>query len=220
MGLTRSWIEKAGELIEEASRALDREPEKAVTLIGEAKGLLRAAEGRIREAYGLARASFPLILVLLLLTSFSLASMFWEEARPAASAACLVALGLLVYLTYPGMSEVSADEVMAGLYVGFLVFALLLLAPHLLEGITSESGLPLTAAIAAALSMAARNLRRRPLRTGLALSSIACMALALAAFSSATIYVSARELVTAVAVPPGSLSVAVAIGSFNLAHLH
>jgi beta-mannosidase len=203
-GLTRQFIEEARALLDSARAAESSQPELAAALSQEAVSLLQSALARLNELYAGAAASLPALFLLVLLSSLGLTALVVEDdaKRPAVGAALLVALGVLIYLTYPGISEVGAMELFFSIYVSFFALVALLLLPHLLEGVRSEKGLPVFAAAASALSIAARNLRRRGFRTGLVLLSIAAMAAAVTSLSSLSYVVSARELVTAAMNPP------------------
>ncbi|MEM1508495.1 MAG: FtsX-like permease family protein [Thermofilaceae archaeon] len=110
----------------------------------------------------------------------------------------LVILVVMVYVTYPGITEVDTVELFLGMYTSFLVFILLIVTPYLLEGVKSEKGLLVFTAVAMALSVAARNLRRRGLRTALALFSVIALSLAVSSLSSMSYYATTKELVTTV----------------------
>jgi len=204
-GLTKLFIEEARSLLDRANAARAHQPELAAALSQEAFSLLQSAITRLNELYAGATASLPALFLLVLLSSLGLTALVIEDdaKRPAVGAALLVALGILVYLTYPGISEVGAMELFFSIYVSFFALVALLLLPHLLEGVKSEKGLPVFAAAASALSIAARNLRRRGFRTGLVLLSIAAMAAAVASLSSLSYVVSTRELVTTARSPLG-----------------
>jgi len=202
-GLTRQFVEEASKLLSNAAEAEPSKPELAVVLSQEAVTILQSAMNRLNELYATAPASLPALFLLLLLSSLGLTALVVEDdsKRPAIGTVLLVALGILVYFTYPGISEVGAMELFFGIYVSFFVLVALLLLPYLLEGVRSEKGLPVFAAAASALSIAARNLRRRGFRTGLALLSIAVMATAVTNLSSVSYMVSSRELVTSAKSP-------------------
>jgi len=218
-GLSSQWIAQAEGLIKRADNLVGEKPEEAVVQSREAYELLQNALRRLEELYSTAKANLSLLLLVLLLSSLGLASIVVEEEarRPAISTAALVVLGILVYLTYPGISEISTMDLFVSLYVSFFVMILVLLLPRLLEDLRSESGLPVFAAVAAALSIAARNLRRRSLRTGLALLSIVAMAVAVTNLSSVSYYVMSRELVTSYRAPAGVDNALMAFkdGDFN-----
>lgn len=204
-GLTRQFIEEASNLLGRATAIAHSQPEHAAALSQEAVSMLRNAIARLNELYSTAPASLPALFLLLLLSSLGLTSLVVEDdsKRPAVGTALLLALGVLVYLTYPGISEVGAMELFFSIYVSFFALVALLLLPYLLEGVRSEKGLPVFAAAASALSIAARNLRRRGFRTSLALLSVAVMAAAVANLFSLSYVVSSRELVTSVKNPLG-----------------
>ena len=218
-GLTRLLIEEAGSLLNEASATRAHQPELAAALSQEAYSLLQSAIARLDELYAGAAASLPALFLLVLLSSLGLTALIVEDdaKRPAVGAALLVVLGVLLYLTYPGISELGAMELFFSIYVSFFALVALLLLPHLLEGVRSEKGLPVFVAAASALSIAARNLRRRGFRTGLVLLSIAAMAAAVTTLSSLSYVVSARELVTAARSPPGVDNALVAFGRRDMA---
>jgi len=203
LGLTQSLVDGADAMVREAREVAGRDPEKAVVVLREAHDMLLNAIGNVSSLYTAARANFPLLMLLVLLASFGLSSLLVEDEskRPLIGTAALFTLGILLYLSYPGIQEVGTIEMITGLYVSFFVFIVILIVPRLLEDLRSERGLPVFAAVSAALSIASRNLRRRSLRTGLALASIICMALAVTNLSSISYYVMSRELVTTSVAP-------------------
>ena len=223
LGLSEQWVERAEMLTRKAEGLLEKEPEVAITCLREACELLENVVRRAAEVYSEARTSFPLLTLVLLLSSLGAASLLVEEEskRPLVGTAILVALGLTVYLAYPGIHEISSIELLSGLYISFFFFMMIFLVPRLLEDLKSERGLPVFAAISAALSIASRNLCRRSLRTILALVSILSMAIAVTNLSSISYYVMSRELVTTARVPVNVDNAIMAFkeGAFGLSEL-
>lgn len=209
VGLSRHLLERAAAFIKEAAALINSHPEQAIALLMEASSLLRGITARAGELKSSAQLNLPLLLLVVILASLGVASLIVESesARPAVATTLLVGLGILAYLTYPGFSALSAMEIFISLYVGFFALVAFTLLPYLLEGLRSERGVPLFAAAASALSMATRNLRRRGLRTGLALLSIATFSLAVTNLSSVSYVVTSRELVTAARHPANASNI-------------
>ncbi len=204
-GLTREVVKRASEAISEARRVVEDSPEVSATLAREARNLLVAASESIGKIYAGARVNIPSLLFIIILASLGSASMLIEDEsrRLAVGVALLVILVVMVYVTYPGITDVDTVELILGMYASFLALILLTVVPYLLEGVRSEKGLPVFAAAAVALSVAARNLRRRGLRTALALLSVVALSLAVSSLSSISYYATTRELVTTAKVQEG-----------------
>ncbi|MCS7105393.1 MAG: FtsX-like permease family protein [Thermofilaceae archaeon] len=205
-GLTSQMIREAQDFLEKAVEVSSSLPELAAALSQEAYMLLQNALTRLNEIRASTPLSLPALFLLLLLSSLGLAGVTVEDEskRPAVGTALLVSLGVLIYLTHPGVMVSNTMELFIGLYVSFFTLVALLLLPHLLEGVKSEKGVPIFSAAASALSIAARNLRRRGLRTSLALISIIAMTLAVTNLSSLNFYVASREIVTTARSPEDS----------------
>ncbi|MEM4568747.1 MAG: FtsX-like permease family protein [Thermofilaceae archaeon] len=223
LGLSKQLLDRASRLLEAAADLIEAYPERAAASIAEASLLLKGVMSRLNELKSAAQLNLPLLLLMIILVSFGLSSLIVENesARPAAGTLLLVGLGVLMYFTYPGFSGLGSMELFIALYVSFFVLVLMLLLPYLLEGLRSEKGVPLLAAATSALSIAARNLRRRRLRTCLTLLSVAAFALAVTNLTSVNYFVSLRELVTTVPHPQDAPNVLAAFsgGELSLADI-
>lgn len=149
--------------------------------------------------------SAPVAFLVVLVLAVGLASIISESRDKMISLTIilLVVFMLLVQQTYPGISEVTMSEMTIGLYLLAIAFAAIFLLPLLLSEIKTEGGVSLTAAIPMAFSMAAGNLRRRKLRTVLALLSITTMVLALSSLTSVSTTFTSTELMTSLVAPQG-----------------
>lgn len=149
--------------------------------------------------------SAPVAFLVVLVLAVGLASILSESKDKMVSLTIilLVVFMLLVQQTYPGISELSMSEMTIGLYLLAIVFAAIFLLPLLVSELKTEGGVSLTAAIPMAFSMAAGNLRRRKLRTVLALLSITTMVLALSSLTSVSTTFTSTELMTTLFAPQG-----------------
>lgn len=214
IGLTRLKIEHASLLVEQAATVANVSPEHATALLIESSSLLATASSKLAELKSAAQLNTPLLLLLLILASLGVATLVAEDEslRPAVGTGLLIGLGILVYFTYPGFSTAGTTEILVALYVSFFTLLLLFLLPLLLEGVKSEKGIPIFAVASSAFSIAARNLRRRGLRTGLTLLSIAAFSLAVTNLMAVNYYVSTRELVTTIKQPANATNIVSVFG--------
>lgn len=135
-GLTREIVKKASEAINEARNIIEGSPEVSATLAREARNLLVAATENMGKVYTGARVNVSSPLFIIILVSLGFASILVEEEskRPVLGVAVLIILVIMVYITYPGITEVDTVELFLGMYTSFLALVLLIVTPYLLEG--------------------------------------------------------------------------------------
>jgi len=168
--------------------------------------MVKDMEERLGMIMGEARLTFPLMFLITFITLAGLASVVSEsaEGQVVLVIAGFVVLQTVIYRAFPMAGPVSMADIATIAYLFMIFLFALYLLPNLLEGIKTEKGIPLFSAISMALSMAARNLRRRRLRTVLALIAISSMAIAMTNLLSIMIIVSPWELVTTTVNPPSA----------------
>jgi len=223
VGLSSNWMSRASKIMQEANETLRDEPEKSVTLLLEASTIFSQLSRHLVQVYASAQVSFLSIFIILLFSALGVVAITVneDETRPLANIVAILLLGVLVYFSLPSIAEVSTVDMLLAAYLGFAIIAIIFLAPHFLEDLRSERGLPLLAALESAVAIAVRNMRRRRVRTMLALIAISATAIAVTNLFSMTFFTMSRELTTTVSVSPDveNAFMAYKVGYFSLEEL-
>ncbi|MFB0551325.1 MAG: FtsX-like permease family protein [Nitrososphaeria archaeon] len=183
--------------LEKASNALSREEVfEAANRLKEAYNLCQNIISELDRLQSESATSIPLLMLLLVLTSLSVAALSTEKKGEQLITASLLlsAILVLLYYTYPGFKYANVNDYVTAGYIVILVIVAVSLGSEFLGNVKSVGGVSLLPAIAASTSLAIRNLKRRKLRTVLILLSVTIMVVGFTWLTTVSTVISTREI--------------------------